>query len=404
MQPKSFHKQRLIAIPLILTAFQLVDSSAQAQRGRSEASRCAERLKTYEIMRSAYNKVANAYWNSIKKKQARRRHKIRNNVKLTKRDYVLEFPPEYKGPKRPYCPEIEKKKPEVKVKPPMPLPTVSDFLRSAKKEYRFVPSRTTEFQYKLSVARETLGVGLNENQVIGVFSLETGGIGPYARQSGIFITDQECNPTKPRGTAASTALGYVQLLSANSAVVTYYNGRKFAGRLERYAERSSGNRARELRFKARLLKRMVGDIRSYIYSYPKSRRNNWREFVSFGNTSQGYAVHALNLDADIGPLLQVHKLLKIKQVATNKGYNSVNGAQLELMNLVGYGRGLEMMRPVARDVPTSNFFSRGGYFRNPVAENRTAKGLLDQLDSIIQRNMKKCGSIEFKNAFASARG
>lgn len=387
---------------LIFTASQLAETSARAQGGNDKAARCAERLQAYKIKRSAYNKVANTYWTSVKKKKTQRRQKIRNKIKLTRRDYMLKFPPEYKGPKRPYCPEIEKKKPDVKVKPRKPLPTVAKFLKSAEKEYRFVPRRTTEFQYKLSVARESLGVGMDENQVIGVFSLETGGIGPYARQSGIFITDQECNPTKPRGRAASTALGYVQLLSANSAVVTYYNGRNFAGRLEKFAEASSGNRARELRFKAQMLKRMVGDIRSYISSYPKRKRNNWREFVSFGSTTKGYAVHALNLDADIGPLLQVHKLLKIKQVATRKGYTSVSGAQLELLNLVGYGTGLEMMRPVARDVPTSNFFSRGGYFRNPVAKNRTAKGLLDRLDSIIQRNMKKCGSIEFKKAFASA--
>jgi len=58
-----------------------------------------------------------------------------------------------------------------------------------------------------------------------------------------------------------------------------------------------------------------------------------------------------------------------------------------------------MMRPVARNVPTSNFFSSGGYFRNPVAKDRTSEQLLDRLDSIIQRNMKKCGSIEFLQAF-----
>ena len=386
---------QLAAISLI-TFFPV--NSSEAQSNNQAKSSCELRLEAYNKKRREHSRQSANYWNLVKKKRAERRKKVRANIELSRNDYVLTFPPEYKGPKKPKCPGLEPDKPVKKVKP-KPLPTVSNFLRSAKSEYGFVPKPTTEMGYKIAVAREAVSVGLNADQIVGVFALETGGIGPYNRQSGIFITNQNCKPIKAKGRAASTALGYVQLLAANSAVVAYYNGRKFAERFEQMSKTVGPARAKELRRKANLLRKVVRDIGAYRSSYPKSKRNNWREFVSFGNTSKGKAVHALNLDVDIGPLLQVHKLLKIKQVANRKGYTQVSGAQIELMNLVGYGRGLEMMRPVARNVPTSNFFSSGGYFRNPVAKDRTSEQLLDRLDSIIQRNMKKCGSIEFLQAF-----
>lgn len=233
--------------------------------------------------------------------------------------------------------------------------------------------------------------------VVGVYALETGGIGPYARQSGIFIVDQNCRPIEAKGRPASTALGYAQLLAANSAAMAAKHGPSFAARLENKAQHSSPNRARQLKNKARILRAMARDIKRSIRRY--RGRSSWRKYVKFSKTSKGYAVHALNLDADIGPLLQVQKLLSTKQFAQRKGINLTSSAQLELMNLVGPGRGAEMMTSITRDVPTSNFFSRNGYQRNPVAKDLTSGEMLTKLGSIIAKKMKKCGSIEFKTAF-----
>ena len=63
------------------------------------------------------------------------------------------------------------------------------------------------------------------------------------------------------------------------------------------------------------------------------------------------------------------------------GRAKLSGAELELMNLAGPRTGLEMMTPVGSRMPTPNFFSEGGYSRNPVVHNKTGAELLATLDS-----------------------
>jgi hypothetical protein len=50
-------------------------------------------------------------------------------------------------------------------------------------------------------------------------------------------------------------------------------------------------------------------------------------------------------------------------------------------------------------MPTSNFFSEGGYARNPIVQNRTAAELLSALESRMEVHLKKAGSIEFAKIF-----
>jgi hypothetical protein len=93
--------------------------------------------------------------------------------------------------------------------------------------------------------------------------------------------------------------------------------------------------------------------------------------------------HALNLDADVGPWLQVLKLRGLKDDAANAGRQSLAGAEIELMNLAGPRTGLEMLMPVAQNMPTSNFFSEGGYYRNTIVREKTAPELLKALNDRI---------------------
>ena len=46
------------------------------------------------------------------------------------------------------------------------------------------------------------------------------------------------------------------------------------------------------------------------------------------------------------------------------------------MTLAGPRTGLDMMEKAGRDVPTSNFFSRTGYYRNTIVRERTSAELL----------------------------
>ena len=97
----------------------------------------------------------------------------------------------------------------------------------------------------------------------------------------------------------------------------------------------------------------------------------WGEHVKLGRTPKGLALHALNLDIDIGPLLQTQKLLDSVVFARAKGIDRpLTAAELEMMNLTGDGNGFDMVsmpQAMRSQVPTSNFFQRRGYERNPIA-------------------------------------
>jgi hypothetical protein len=94
----------------------------------------------------------------------------------------------------------------------------------------------------------------------------------------------------------------------------------------------------------------------------------------------------MNLDVDVGPLLQTQKLLDSVMFARAKGFSrELSASELEMMNLTGDGNGFDMisMPPDMRgQVPTSNFFQRRGYERNPVAiRNNTVASLLAATDA-----------------------
>src|SRR6185503_15358927 len=75
---------------------------------------------------------------------------------------------------------------------------------------------------------------------------------------------------------------------------------------------------------------------------------------------------------DIGPLLQVQKLVDSVRFARAKGHTApLSAAELELMNLTGDGNGIDMVtmpEALRRRVPTANFFQPHGYSRNPIAK------------------------------------
>src|ERR1700745_2894940 len=123
-----------------------------------------------------------------------------------------------------------------------------------------------------------------------------------------------------------------------------------------------------------------------------------------GDSPQGWALHAMVLDIDVGPMLQTHKLMTSVVFAREKGYNRpLTAAELEMMNLTGDGTGLDMVtmpQPMREQVPTSNFFQRGGYERNPVAiRHNTVAKLLAVTDERMDFNSSKPGAKELASAF-----
>lgn len=342
-------------------------------------------FQLWRTARERYEAELAAYWGVVEQKRVLRRQKLGAGQPFEADDYVTVFPPEYAGPA--LSPEIARIWEQTRPKEePQPIPTVADVLESAKTVYGFEPERISEREFKRRYALEALAKGLTKDQIVRVYALETGGQGTHDMQSGI-------NPVTRRGQPISTALGYAQLLHANSVNELVKHGGTFIARLESTAGAPGlkPQRAAALRQKARVLRRMLANARSVP--------NEWRDHMRFAATPQGLGIHALNLDGDIGPLLQVIKLRGVREVAEKAGRTALTPAELELMNLAGPRTGLEMMTPLGRTAPTTNFFSRGGYQRNPIVHKRSGAELLAELDARMDVHMTKPGAVEFAVVF-----
>lgn len=349
-----------------------------------------EQRRTYDAWKSArvaFETEYDGYWAAVDQKRDERKRKRQSGRPFTISDYVLAQPPKYSGLGLPQS--IEKLLADDTPPPPeTPRPMLGDFLQAARDVYDFMPEVTTEEDFKRRYATEALAIGLTKDQVVKVYALETGGIGTYDMQAGI-------HPQKRTGKAISSALGYAQLLHGNSVSELVRHGEDFARRLEGLAVTEKGGppwRPQSLRTKAAIVRAMLKDARSVP--------NEWNQHVHFGGTQKGLAIHALNLDADIGPWLQVIKLKGLKETAAREaGRTNLSGPEIELMNLAGPRTGLEMLAPAASQVPTTNFFSRQGYERNSVVRGRNASELLAELAKRMDDGLRQPGAIEFAAAF-----
>ena len=362
------------------------DAMAQAASPQAIAE-YRRKLREYEEARAAFEEEARAYWSSISEKRKGRNAKRRDRQAIALEDYVLTQPPVYSGPKRPVNPEPEEEKPPRERKP---LPVVADFLKAAAEQFQFTPQRpAAEVDFKRAYARYALAAGLTREQLVRVYSFETGGNGNYDMQSGL-------NPSKPGSRAISTAIGYNQLLTTNSVELLAEQGHEIIKELTARAATASGATRKAMDHKLAVLKKMV--------AFTRTVPDTWSEHEKLANTPQGWAVHAMVLDIDVGPMLQTHKLLTSVHFARAKGYNRpLSAAELEMMNLTGDGTGLDMVtmpQAMRERVPTSNFFQRGGYERNPVAiRHNTVAKLLAVTDERMDFNSSKPGAKELAAAF-----
>ncbi len=339
----------------------------------------------YRTARGKFDRETRAYWSKVEAKRDLRKAKRVMRHPYEGNDYVETHPPKYQGPDLPA--DIAKIVAELRpAAEERQLPGVADFLAAAKAQFGFVPKRASEAEFKRRYASEALKVGLSKDLVVRVYALETGGLGTYDTLSGI-------NPATRQGKPVSSALGYAQLLHANSIGGVVKHGEEFVRRLQTMAAApgTPAERATELKAKAAILRKMIRAARTVP--------NEWGAHTRFANTPAGLGIHAINLDADLGPWLQVLKLKSLKDDALAAGYSNLTGAQIELMNLAGPRTGLEMMTPLGARMPTSNFFSEGAYGRNPIVRDKSAAELLALLDQRMEVHLKKQGAIEFGQTF-----
>jgi len=343
------------------------------------------KLAQYEQARQAYDEIASAYWDQVVEKRHVRNAKRRNHQAIQLADYVLTQPPFYAGPPRPVNPEAPG--PEPSERPPIPL--IADFLKAAAEQYGFVPQRPpSEIDFKRAYARAAAAAGLTRDQIVGVYAFETGGNGTYVMQAGV-------SPTRPR--AISPAVGYNQLLSTNSVSILAESGPRVLAALRQKAKALTGDARPVMERKIEGLKRMI--------AFSRSVPNNWNDHDRLAKTTAGgMGIHAAILDIDIGPLLQVQKLLDSVRFARAKGYGApLTAAELELMNLTGDGNGIDMVtmpQALRERVPTANFFQQSGYERNPVARRTvTVAGLIADMEGKMRSASQSPGARDLAAAF-----
>jgi hypothetical protein len=347
------------------------------------------KLAEYTAARRKYESAANAYWVLIAGKRRIRNAKRHAGKEVAIEDYVLTQPPAYAGPPKPVDPSTP---PEREPPPKAHVPVVADFLASAAKHFSFVPQRPqSEIAYKRAYAEVAAAAGLTREQAVRIYGFESGGNGKYDVQAGL-------ERQTPGAHAISTALGYNQLLATNTVELMAEKGEQFLRALQDRAAQLSGEGRAALERKVAVLKAMV--------AFSRSVPDDWSRHDRLASTPKGLGLHAMNLDLDVGPLLQAQKLRDSVVFARAKGYAAaLSAAELEMMNLTGDGNGIDMvLLPVAwrERVPTANFFQPGGYARNPVAiRNNVVAKLLAATSVRMDEEAKLQGAKDLAESFGS---
>jgi hypothetical protein len=363
-------RQAVVAVP--------ASPAAMAQYRRA--------LADYEEAHAAYAAEADAYWSLITQKRRERAAKRASQEPLLLDDYVLTQPPVYAGPPKPVDPS---QTPEDKPSSSRPyVPVVVDFLAAAREEFKFVPRQPqSENEFKRAYGQVALAAGLNKELIVRIYSFEAGGNGAYDVQAGL-EHDKSAR-------AITTALGYNQLLATNSVEVVAESGHHFMKALQARAAALPWPEKAALEGKIAVLRKMIGVARSVP--------DAWTEHQALASTSKRLAIHALNLDVDIGPYLQTQKLMDSVVFARRKGFpEMLTAAELEIMNLAGDGNGFDMItmpHEWRARVPSANFFQRGGYRDNPVAQrNNVVAKLIAATDAHMDREIGLPGSKELAAA------
>jgi hypothetical protein len=364
-------------------------AGAMAQAASPQAiAEYRRKLKEYQEARAAFEEEAGAYWSAVSEKRKGRNAKRRERQTIALDDYVLTQPPVYTGPPRPpgYIPP--RRDP---AQPALPIPGIADFLKAAAEHYSFVPDRPkTDAEFKQAYAKVATTAGLTKDQAVRIYAFETGGNGTYDGQAGIVGNRKDARPISP-------AIGYNQLLSTNTVSLLAEHGDNFVTALDKAAEALSETDRKAMERKIATLKKMI--------AFSRTVPNAWSEHDKLAKTTEGgMGIHAVVLDRDIGPLLQTQKLLDSVLFAKMKGTTRpLTAAELELMNFTGDGNGYDLvtMPQEMRDkVPTSNFFQRSGYERNPIARRTgTVAALFGAIETKMDNASQAQGAKELAEAF-----
>jgi hypothetical protein len=378
-----------LLVALLVCAGEPAFARASSSEGKAAASGPRTKVEQYARARRAYEQEAEAYWQSVADKRRARFAKRRDGEPVVLDDYVLTQPPLYAGPPRPPGYRAPRRDPRA---PIVRIPHMSDFLAAASEQFHFAPERPrSEAEFMQAYARVATAAGLTRDQAVRIYAFETGGNGTYDVQAGL------TTPRRKGARPISPAVGYNQLLNTNTIGLLAANGDAFMQALANALPQSAGPQRQAMERKIEALRRMIVFCRTVPYAW-----NEHDKLAKF--TRGGVGVHAALLDRDLGPLLQTQKLLDSVAFARGKGYAApLTAVQLELMNFTGDGNGFDMVlmpQELRERVPTSNFFLRGGYERNPIARRTgTVAALYAAIDAKMDRASREAGARELAAAF-----
>ena len=378
------------ALPVLATmafAQEFEPRGAPSAASPQAATDHRRRLRDYALAWQSFESQATAYWNEITEKRRTRQIKRRNGQAITLDDYVLTQPPVYGGPPRQFDAAAPDRPPSAR--DTKYVPTIPEMLASAQKYFQFAPQRASEIEFKRAYAKALAVEGVPRDLAVRLYAFETGGIGTYDVQSGLLNA-------RPGAKPLSAALGYNQLLITYTLHLLADQGEDFVRALQAKAAGLGGDQREAMLAKVAVLKRMI--------AFSRTVPANWNAQERLGETPQGWGVHPLLLDIDVGPLLQARKLNGSLRYPLTYGYREpLTAAELQMMNLMGDGSGLDivtMPRAMRDQVPTSNFFQRRGYERNTVASrNNTVAKLLAVTDARMDAAVQQQGARELAASF-----
>jgi hypothetical protein len=330
------------------------------------------RLKEeYEKSHEPYVKEKTKYWDDLSALK-----------KAQPRGFTDVQPPVYRGPDNPKLPPgFEVNAPSdngTPVKKSDPNPSINDLLASSKQLQRLASGdktrpdfhlhQTDEASFKRRYAEEALRVGGTYglkpdtvHQVVNkIYAFEDGGWGTHDTWSN--LPEKLAAPGQkkarqdfhPAGLGASTAIGYNQLLMLNT-MDNLTRPAPIANRLDDMAQaaaKTSPSRAHELTEKAAMVKSLGPVVTSELLNmvdadkakpdsdptkkhYTDSQDNfsdalmkdfsssNEPTKVGISRRDLARGIHALNLDSDVGPIIQAQELGNILSFAQKNDFQTL---------------------------------------------------------------------------------
>ncbi|HEY9676921.1 MAG TPA: hypothetical protein V6C76_02880 [Drouetiella sp.] len=308
--------------------------------GNDAAKRSPEdqALDDYKRAQDKFKQQLNDYWAGV-------------DISKVQDKPVREFPPVYDGPKNP--------DPHKTPAEPRTLSTVNDMLAQSKNLNRmatgdktqpdFKVREASEAEFKQSYAREAINVGksLNiapqdmKNVVMGIYAFEGAGKATYDTLSGVPLSltkDEPGNQEKRRNIhPISTAIGYNQIIMYTNLTFVDRESKEVAARLREVGKDSQ--RPKEFEAKAKLYEEMHDVLHNELMQMANKDAASKAKYLVDGQPKEllyqdfakskdptalvakdghhvtkqelSRALQALNLDGDIGPIVQSRQLRRL---------------------------------------------------------------------------------------------